>query len=356
MPSHRILIVDDQREVSRVLRSGLETLQHDFEIIELLSGEEALLELATHKIDLLVADVILPGISGLELFDKFQTRNPETKAILISGVVDPKIRQRVAQAGAEAFFFKPIELADFLDGVERALGLVETLLPNELLASRIDLEEEDEPVSLSDRIAELHHELDAFCVFLMSDLGEVLVRAGELPDPDLEEILAVDLIGHVNASVRISHILGLFMPDNLEIFRGKDYQLFLSPVGSHYSILVAASADAPIELGSIARAIDAAKQDLLKTLAHMGILNDNSREEVGVQEGSPKSPGEDIEDEEMAAILETANAKKAKQEEVDAFWDSAADNDTSKTAATGDSLSYEQAQQLGLAPSEKKKK
>ncbi|MDH5508278.1 MAG: response regulator, partial [Anaerolineae bacterium] len=78
MAGYTILIVDDQREVSRVLRSGLESLDADFAIKELLSGEEALLEIKS-GVDLLVSDLKLPGISGMELMEKFRAQNPDIK-------------------------------------------------------------------------------------------------------------------------------------------------------------------------------------------------------------------------------------------------------------------------------------
>ncbi len=74
MAGPRILIVDDQREIARVLQSSLEGLEHELEISLAMSGEEAILELTRGDIDLLVADVRLPGISGLELMEKFKSR------------------------------------------------------------------------------------------------------------------------------------------------------------------------------------------------------------------------------------------------------------------------------------------
>ena len=122
MGAPHILLVDDQKEVTRVLRSGLESLKHEFRITDVPSGEEAFLEITPGSVDLLVSDVRLPGISGLELMRRVKEHNPDLKVILVSGVTEEKIRQEVAQAGADAFFFKPVELADFLDAVERVLG------------------------------------------------------------------------------------------------------------------------------------------------------------------------------------------------------------------------------------------
>ena len=56
-----ILIVDDQRDIVRLLHSSLQTLGHELELVDAPSGEEALLVASQHKVSLLVADYLLPG-------------------------------------------------------------------------------------------------------------------------------------------------------------------------------------------------------------------------------------------------------------------------------------------------------
>src|SRR6266545_960960 len=101
-----ILLVDDQRDIVRLLHSTLQTLGHQLDIIDAPSGEEALLEASRKKIDLLVADYLLPGISGVELMRKVRARNPELKVIFISGVTERKARSEMLSAGAVAVFDK----------------------------------------------------------------------------------------------------------------------------------------------------------------------------------------------------------------------------------------------------------
>src|SRR5512138_2049888 len=118
-----ILLVDDQRNIVHLLHSTLNTMGHDLEIIEAPSGEEAILSASRRRIDLLIADYLLPGITGIELVHKIRVRHPEVKVILISGLVERKAREEMLNAGAVAVFTKPVPLADFLDAVERSLGL-----------------------------------------------------------------------------------------------------------------------------------------------------------------------------------------------------------------------------------------
>src|SRR5512139_1978349 len=126
-----VLLVDDQRDIVRLLHSTLQTLGHPMDLVDAPSGEEALLEASHRKVDLLVADYLLPGISGVELMQKVKARNADLKVIFISGMTDRKARDEMLNAGAVAMFDKPIPLADFLDAVERSLGLVLTIFPPE---------------------------------------------------------------------------------------------------------------------------------------------------------------------------------------------------------------------------------
>ncbi|MBK9924035.1 MAG: TIR domain-containing protein [Anaerolineales bacterium] len=123
------LLVDDQRDVVRLLRATLNTLGHEMNIIEAPSGEEALLEASRRKIDLLVVDYGLAGISGVETMRKIRIRYPSMKSVIITGWAERKVLEEIRNSGVDAYFFKPIPLADFLDAVERFLGFNQTIFP-----------------------------------------------------------------------------------------------------------------------------------------------------------------------------------------------------------------------------------
>ncbi len=82
----RVLIVDDHQEIRTVLRANLETLGLDLDLVDVPSGEEAIVEVVGTGIDLLIADVGLPGLSGLELVRKLKTTYEEMQVIIITGI------------------------------------------------------------------------------------------------------------------------------------------------------------------------------------------------------------------------------------------------------------------------------
>ncbi len=171
------------------------------EVVEIPSGEEAILYSSRNPVDLLVSDFRLPGMSGIELMKKIRKYHPEMKVILITGQTDPKVRKEVAEAGADAFFIKPVPMADFLDAVERHLGLVETILPPEPIARTVTPEPS---LSLPDLLTRLRADLHAMAVFLIADTGRVLVRAGDLPDSNDEISLLSSLLSIYSAGQKVS--------------------------------------------------------------------------------------------------------------------------------------------------------
>ena len=117
MESYHVLIVDDQKDIRRVLAGGLQTLGHSLKVTEVPSAEEAILMAPRQQFDLIVTDVRLPGISGLDMVKRLRKFNPNIKIILLTGASDFQTSKQVEEAGNIAYFYKPIEMSDFLDAV-----------------------------------------------------------------------------------------------------------------------------------------------------------------------------------------------------------------------------------------------
>lgn len=339
MSLHRILIVEDQREVSRLLRSALETLEGELEVVEIPSGEEAILHSTNNQIDLLVSDYRLPGMTGLELMRKVKINHPHVKIILVTGQTDPRIRKEVAEAGADAFFIKPVPMADFLDAVERHLGLVETLLPPE----PIDNDETEVQRSIPDLLAGLRQDLAAIAVLLLNDSGRILARAGDLPDRENDVALVSSLLSIYNSGQMVSQLLGQKIASSWSIFDGGKYDLVFAPVGLAHAMLV------------IGEGI-AGKAQVLNSIDIFSAARKNIEQGIGelprgssAAAESPTTPLEPVEQgvKDMEPLFKDAK-KKLKPAEVNKYWNEAATNQ--KAPSSPDMLSYEQAKQLGLTP------
>lgn len=122
MSQSRILIVDDHHETRQVLKAALSTLSPRMEVVDVPSGEEAMLMILMQSFDLLVIDIRLAGISGLELMAQVKKKAHKPRMVLITGSTDSELRGKIISAGADAFFYKPIEIPEFLKTVQELLG------------------------------------------------------------------------------------------------------------------------------------------------------------------------------------------------------------------------------------------
>jgi excisionase family DNA binding protein len=110
-----ILIVDDEVEVLELLKSVMYSGEEALELLCALGGVEALLMIGERKPDLLILDIMMPGMNGYEVCSKLKasasTRN--IKIVAITGNHDPSVRDRILRAGADLFFTKPLNVREF---------------------------------------------------------------------------------------------------------------------------------------------------------------------------------------------------------------------------------------------------
>jgi CheY-like chemotaxis protein len=344
----RVLIVDDQRDILRLIHSTLDTLGHKLDIFEAPSGEEALLEISHHPVDLLISDYKLPGITGVELMKKVRVKIPDVKVVLITAMTDKRTRDEMLSAGATALFDKPIPLADFLDSVERILDLRRTILPPEDERLRANRQ------TLAELMTSLRKKINAQAVFLVSDRGRVLERAGNLYDGSMEVSMLSAVTAIFGAGQRVSRLMHQD-GGQYHVFSGGDQDLLLIPISSLYGLLVAGQGLAARQrLADVLEAILFVRAEMEKSLKSMGMpttpVEANESEIVQMVSASVNVPTQDIDD-----LLTKVKDQHIKPSEADAFWDEAVEKHGNPPLKP-DVISYEQAKRLGLTPSQSKTK
>ncbi|MCJ7486494.1 MAG: response regulator [Candidatus Aminicenantes bacterium] len=102
---HRILVVDDELTVCKSIRQVL--IREDCEVDMALSGEEALRKEAEKPYDVMIVDLMMPGLSGLDLLKMLKARNPKARIIMVTGYPTMKNTLQAMQLGAMDFLPKP---------------------------------------------------------------------------------------------------------------------------------------------------------------------------------------------------------------------------------------------------------
>jgi len=102
---HRILVVDDEVTVCKSIRQAL--LREDYEIDMVYSGEEALAKEAEQPYDVMIIDLMMPGMSGMDLLKMVKSRNPKARLIMVTGYPTVRNTLQAMQLGAVDFLPKP---------------------------------------------------------------------------------------------------------------------------------------------------------------------------------------------------------------------------------------------------------
>ena len=377
MAAYRVLVVEDNREVGRMVTASIKTLDGEIDVLDVPSAEEALLISTTLPLDLVVLDIRLPGMSGLEMVAKLRKRSPETKIILVTGVDDEAIRQQVSEADVEAYFFKPIEIATFLDAVKRSLRLA----PGEVGQPSIG-EDQVAPIppakgvvrvatdtnvvaeaarlvptqTLAECLAGLKQQVKAASAILVNDTGQILEEAGTAVEIRTGSDLLPALMHAFRASLQVSQAMAKGTSESLQYFVAPRQCVYVTPVGLNHALFVVTSGFfGPDKLGMIYHATHLAVRELETILAN------NAAEEkirqAEVDRLHAELSAEIAVDPETLAGVEDMFSKASKIggiEHADGFWENVANDDALAGGRGKDALSYAQAHDMGLAPDEDK--
>jgi len=120
--THRILIVEDDNELSALLRLMLRL--SDWEISSACNGLQALERAETFRPDLVLLDIMLPGMDGIQVCQRLRAKPfmAQVPIVMLSVQRDPSIRAAAFAAGAVDYWAKPIMPQEFLTQIKRVLG------------------------------------------------------------------------------------------------------------------------------------------------------------------------------------------------------------------------------------------
>lgn len=124
----RILIVDDHRLVREGLKKFLAT-ESDFVLFEADSGEEAVAQAELHKPDVILMDLMLPGIDGVEATRRCLAAVPETKVVILTSLPDTDKVLPAIRAGALSYLLKDVSPEDLVKAVREAAAGTPTFHP-----------------------------------------------------------------------------------------------------------------------------------------------------------------------------------------------------------------------------------
>lgn len=120
MDKHRIMVIDDEKIVGDMAKMSLE--QEGYDVETFLNGEPALARLEEQKFDVVVTDLKMKGIDGMEVLRTVKRLYPDTKVIMITAFANLDAAIEALRGDVHDFFPKPVKIKELKASIERAVG------------------------------------------------------------------------------------------------------------------------------------------------------------------------------------------------------------------------------------------
>lgn len=108
----KVLIVDDEETLTWSMAKSLSKDKDKYEVLIANNGKEAINILNQHKIDLVISDIRMPDINGLDLLLKIKKEYPQTKVIIMTAYGSSEIHKEANRRGSLFYIEKPFEISD----------------------------------------------------------------------------------------------------------------------------------------------------------------------------------------------------------------------------------------------------
>ena len=231
-----IFVVDDDRYVLDSISTLLR--EYGFNIIQFSNGQEAVKRFASEPVDLVLTDINMPGMSGIQLLEKIRFLDHETPVLLMTAYADLDTAVQAIQKGAFDFIIKPYRPPYLVHAVEKGINYKRLTRIEKNYKRELEQTVEQRTAELNEALSKLRH--------MSSEIIERLTAAAELRDEDTGQ--HISRIGRY--AKRLSVQLGL--PDDfVENISISSAMHDVGKIGIPDSILLKPGPLTPDEFGTI---------------------------------------------------------------------------------------------------------
>ncbi len=170
----RLLVVEDENKTASYLKKGLE--ENGFVVDVAADGDEGLHLAGTQNYDLLILDVMLPGMSGFDLITKLRQTGKNTLALFLTARDQLEDRVKGLEIGGDAYLVKPFAFSELLAQIKSLLRRTPQRMPDSLRVDDLEIQVEKRFVSRAGKKLDLTAKEFSLLLLLARRRGEILSR------------------------------------------------------------------------------------------------------------------------------------------------------------------------------------
>ncbi len=229
---NRILLVDDEEQVLFVVSESLKKLSNHCEIVTVQDGYQALALHEDSPFDLVITDVKMPGMDGIQLTKAIHAITPQVTVIWMTGFGNEAIRNEARRLGVQYFLSKPLDIADIRQIARKALATTQRQQQPRDIPSPASSPDN----ALQTRMQRLHNDTGAYAVLLITATGNPIEIVGATQDLDVAALSAL-IAGNFLAAHEIAKMLGREGSFKVSYHESEQHNIYAYGIGKDYLLV-----------------------------------------------------------------------------------------------------------------------
>ena len=280
----RILIVDDDEKLATLLRESLRALGEGYDVVTAGGTDEALAKVSKRSFDLVITDLMMPEVDGLQLLEALKVINPSIVTVAMTAFDSRKMRAKAERFGIYRYLAKPFSVHEFRQCVIDAFKEAEQ-------AQEVVAFSEEQLRAIEHNLSSLRTSVKAHSVALFDSAGKVISLQSIERDLDMTSLCNVLVTGSVAVAAEVANLLGGQPICRLCYHEGDDYNVCVYTLSEDFSLVIVFGQE--VKVGQVwfyAKQIVVDLQQLLPSAQPMGEVEKGEPEILELEaEGATES-------------------------------------------------------------------
>lgn len=242
MGKNRVLIVDDDKDVSRILQHTLKMMGPEYEVVTVGDAVSAIRLVEKGSFAVVLTDYMLPGMTGVDLALAVRRISPETQVVLMTAYGSTELRDTTKYLGIDGFLDKPFDLERIRLIVKQAVDQTQ----GEEKPPRLDQRLYNPDIQ--ERLRLLQANAGVLCVLLISSDGYPAQVVGQTEELEVKEVSAL-VAANFLAAAELANLLGNQTVFKSSYHEGDNYNIYAHDINGQY--LLAIVFEAKLRPGSV---------------------------------------------------------------------------------------------------------
>jgi len=227
----RILIVDDDKKLATLLRESLRTLGEGYDVVTAGGTDEALAKVSKRSFDLVITDLRMPEVDGLQLLEALKAINPLIVTVAMTAFDSPEIRAKAERFGIYRYLIKPFSVQEFGQCVRDAFKEAEQTQEATVFS-------EKQLKTIERNLSSLRTSVRAHSVALIDSAGKIISLQSVERGLDMIGLCNALLTGNAAVAAEIARLLGGWPTYRLSYHEGDDYNVCVYTLNEDFSLVI----------------------------------------------------------------------------------------------------------------------